>query len=155
MRRFESVKDEFKKFPNIKTELPIRATMNSAGYDFFSKEDYILHPGEYHIFWTDVKAIMYFDNFLQIHTRSGNGCKRGIVLRNCTAIIDADYANNPENDGNIGICLKNSGENVVEIKVGDKIADGIFIRYMIVDDDEYMNSKEPSNRTGRFGSTGR
>jgi len=155
MRKFEEVKDVLKKFPEIKTKMPARATTHSAGYDFFSKENYILNPGEHHIFWTDVKAIMYFDNFLQIHTRSGNGCQRGVILRNCTAIIDEDYANNPDNDGNIGICLKNCGDAPFSIVIGDKIAEGIFLRYMIVDDDEYMNSKESSKRTGGFGSSGR
>ena len=148
MRRFESVKDEFKKFPNIKTELPIRATMNSAGYDFFSKEDAVIEPGQTHLFWTDIRAIMEPNDVLLIYTRSGNGCKRGIILRNGTGVIDADYSLNPNNQ--IGIMLYNTGDQPFEVKVGDRIAQGIFMNYLIT-----SNDTTEVVRDGGFGSSGR
>ena len=156
MRRFEEVSKEFRKFPDVETKLPERSTSRSAGYDFYSKEDYTLRPGESHIFWTDVKVAMFFDNVLMIVARSGLGCKKGIVPRNCLGIIDADFFGNPQNDGGIGVCLVNNGDELAEIKIGDKIAQGIFTRYMIVDSDKFLNQKvDKVERTGGFGSTGR
>ena len=43
MRRFEEVKEGFKKFPDVVTKLPERADAQSAGYDFYSKENYIVY----------------------------------------------------------------------------------------------------------------
>ena len=157
MRRFEEVETQHKKFPTVETVLPTRADAHSAGYDFYSKENYKLSPGESHVFWTDIKAIMFYDNVLQIYTRSGNGVKRGVILKNNTGIIDASYANNISNDGNIGICLKNEGSEEFEVSDGDRIAQGIFTRYLIVDDDKYLigDKTENSERKGGFGSSGR
>lgn len=154
MRKFSRVKEASMKFPEIETKLPDRADNHSAGYDFYSKENYVLKPGESHIFWSDVKALMWFDNVLHLYTRSGNGTKRGIVLRNNVGIIDASYANNPTNDGNIGICLYNSGAEDFEVKTGDRIAQGVFVRYLITEDDRYLVSDEKATRTGGFGSSG-
>ena len=99
---------------------------------------------------------MFFDNVLMIFARSGLGCKNGIVPRNCVGVIDADFFGNPQNDGGVGICLVNNGDTIVEIKTGDKIAQGIFSRYMIVDDDKFLNQKtDKIERVGGFGSSGR
>ena len=155
MRRFEEVKEGFKKFPEVETRLPERADNQSAGYDFCSKEDYTLCPGEFHMFFTDVCAKMFFDNVLKIYTRSGNGIKRGIILKNNVGIIDASYYGNPDNYGNIGIGLINIGEKPFEVHIGDRIAQGIFERYLITDDDKFIGKRNKSMRTGGFGSTGR
>lgn len=155
MRRFEEVKEEFKKNPNVETRLPERSDSRSAGYDFYSKEDRTLMPGESYTFWTDVKALMFFDNVLQIYTRSGNGCKRGVFPRNCVGIVDASYYGNESNDGNIGICLLNTGKDPFDVKIGDRIAQGVFTRYLICDDDKFLAKSDFSTRSGGFGSTGR
>lgn len=160
MRKFEEVQQEFKKFPNVITKLPERSDARSAGYDFFSKEDYTLGVGESHIFWTDVCAKMFFDNVLMIYARSGLGCKHGIVLKNGTGVIDSSYYGNSDNFGNVGICLVNNGNEPYDIHIGDKIAQGIFLRYLITDEDKYHMAfldgrEESSKRTGGFGSSGR
>lgn len=154
-RGFEVVGDKFRKFPEVKVKLPQRGTQKACAYDFYSNEDYELLPEERYTFWTDVKAKMFFDNVLFINTRSGNGC-RGIVLSNTTGYIDADYYGNPSNDGNIGICLYNTGNKPFSIKKGDRIAQGCFLRYLITDDDKYRgNGDKESARSGGFGSTGK
>ena len=155
MRCFEEVRKEFKKFPNVETKLPERATTQSAGYDFYSKEDFVVAPGGFHMTWTDVKAKMFFDNVLEIYTRSGNGIKRGIILKNNVGIIDSDYYSNVDNDGNIGIGLLNTGNEPFEVHIGDRIAQGIFTRYLIVSDDKFKNKKSIGSRDGGFGSSGR
>ena len=137
-----------RRFPDVPTQLPTRSTSQSAGYDFFSKEDAIIEPGQTYLFWTDVRAIMEPNDVLLIYTRSGNGCKRGIVLRNGTGVIDADYSLNPNNQ--IGIMLYNTGDQPFEVKVGDRIAQGIFMNYLIT-----SNDTTKVVRDGGFGSSGR
>ena len=154
MRKFLEVKEEAKKIPSGSTMLPVRSDSRSAGYDFFSKEHYTLAPGESHMFWTDVKAVMYFDNVLMIYPRSGLGFKKGIVIKNLTGVIDASYANNQDNDGNIGIALLNMGNEQVTIEVGDRIAQGVFFFFYIVDDDKYLLGEKDKGRKGGYGSTG-
>lgn len=155
MRKFEEVKKELQKFPDVETSLPERSDAKSAGYDFKSKENYVLQPGETHFFWTDIKSRFYFDNTLQIYPRSGISTRKKVKLANSVGVIDPSYCDNPENDGNIGIPLVNEGNEPFEVKIGDRIAQGVFVRYLITDDDKYVGNFEGPARTGGFGSTGR
>lgn len=148
MRKFLEVDKEFRKVLEVETLLPKRSTSQSAGYDFFSKETAIIEPGGTHMFWTDIRTIMEPDEVLFMFTRSGNGCKRGITLRNNVGVIDADYATNPANQ--IGIMLFNEGTERFEVKVGDRIAQGIFVKYLATDDDDVQTVRD-----GGFGSSGK
>ena len=76
---------------------------------------------------------------------------RGLLtgnIANTIGIIDSDYYSNPDNDGNIGIFLKNISDKELKIFKGDKIAQGIFMKYFKVD-----NDKTTAKRAGGFGST--
>ena len=145
-RFFEVVKDEHRK--NVgEIKLPTRGSQHSAGYDFYSPIDITIQPNESAMIWTDIKASMYWDNVLLLFVRSSMG-KHPIVIANGTGIIDADYYSNEGNDGNIGFRLLNLGSTPYEIKVGDRIGQGVFVKYGIVKDD---NTTE--TRQGGFGST--
>lgn len=148
-RGFEIVDKKFRKHPDEKINIPKRGSEGSAGYDFYSPIDIILKPGEKKIIWTDIKAYMKSDEVLKIYIRSSIGIKRGLVLCNGTGIIDKDYYSNVSNDGNIGIAITNISNQEVGIKENERIAQGIFIKYLIIDND---NIKE--KRTGGIGSTG-
>lgn len=145
-RGFEIVSDADK----TEVKLPERSTANSAGYDFCATENIWLMPNETKTIWTDIKAYMQDDEVLLIDIRSSLGIKHEVVLANTIGVIDADYYNNPVNEGNIGICLKNTGDSAHVIEIGDKIAQGIFIKYLKVDDDATK-----AQRTGGIGSTGK
>ncbi len=146
MRYFEVVKDEFRKNEG-EIKLPTRGSQHSAGYDFYSPIDITIQPNESVMIWTDIKASMYYDNVLLLFVRSSMG-KHPIVIANGTGIIDADYYSNEGNDGNIGFRLLNLGNTPYEIKVGDRIGQGVFTKYCTVKDD---NTTE--TRQGGFGST--
>lgn len=147
MRRFEVVREEHRKHPNIEVKLPTRATAHSAGYDFYSPVDVVIEPGKSCFFFTDVKANMYWDNVLMLYVRSSMG-KHPVVIANGTGIIDSDYYSNEDNDGNIGFRLLNLGDEPYEIKVGDRIGQGVFLKYGTVKDDNTS-----TERKGGFGST--
>lgn len=59
--------------------------------------------------------------------------------------------NNPSNNGNIGMSLHNTSDKVVEIKQGDRIVQGVFMKYLIADIDDVIHE----NRTGGIGSSNR
>ena len=147
MRYFEVVKDEFRKNPEVEIKLPTRATEHSAAYDFYSPVNVTIQPNEMAMIWTDVKASMYYDNVLLLNVRSSMG-KHPIMIANTQGWIDSDYYSNVDNDGNIGIRLLNLGKTPYEIKIGDRIAQGMFVKFGTVKND---NAK--GVRAGGFGST--
>lgn len=148
-RGFREVRKQFKKYEG-KTQLPVRADAKSAGYDFYAKNDYILAPNQTYVFWTDTKAFMEDDEVLMLYVRSSIGIKKGVRLANGTGVIDASYYNNKSNDGNIGIALHNTSKKPVVIKAGDRIAQGVFMKYLVADKDETLNNE----RAGGIGSSG-
>ncbi len=148
MRKFEIVKEEFLKYDNGDVKLPVRATKHSVGYDFYSPIDYTLKPNETKLLFTNVKAMFNEDEGLILAVTSGMG-KRGVILANGIGVIECDYYGNESNDGNLGFLLHNIGELDYEIKVGDKIGQGFFIKYYTVDDEEEITTI----RKGGFGST--
>lgn len=159
--RFEVVRDDCRKFPNQEIHLPTKATSHSAGYDFYSNEEVSLYGQEHHLFYTDVKVKLKNDEFLMIIPRSSIGIKKHLMLMNSVAIIDSDYYNNPDNDGNIILALINylSGtpvvDNEVEIKKGERIAQGIVMKYVTSTEDLTHPNKKIVDRVGGIGSTGK
>ena len=111
----------------------------------------MLQPKQSHLFWTDVKSYMLDDEVLSIHVRSSIGTKKDLMLKNTTGIIDSSYYENVSNDGNIGICLVNMGDKIQKIEKGERIAQGIFTKYLITDNDICLKLE----RTGGFGSSGK
>lgn len=145
MRKFEIVN---KRTSSVDIKMPQRATKYSAGYDFYSPTDYVLQPNEMKLIFSDIKAQMESDDVLILCTTSGMG-KKGIVLANAIGVIDADYYNNVNNEGNIGFMLRNTSQSQYEIKVGDKIGQGIFVKYLTVENENVVDKE----RVGGFGST--
>ena len=133
------------------TVLPKRKTAKSAGYDFVLPCDVRLNPHSISaIIPTNVKAFMPDDEVLMLYIRSSIGIKHHVTLANGTGIIDADYFSNPDNDGNIGICLQNNSNEIVSFKKGERIMQGIFVKYAVCDSDDTNEV-----RKGGFGSTGK
>lgn len=145
MRKFEVVKEKFRKYAG-KTILPTRSTIYSAGYDFYSKVNVTAKPNEIVRIWSDIKVRMNNDEVLMLYPRSSMGGKWMLTMT--TGVIDADYYSNKKNDGNIGLFLKNISEIEQTISIGDKIAQGVFVKYLKIDDDKTTDTRE-----GGFGST--
>ena len=144
MRKFEVCKG----FENAGVELPVRKTKYSAGYDIRSLYKYEVKPGEIILVKTGVKACMESDEVLKIYPRSSLGLKKGLMLSNSVGVIDADYYSNLDNDGHIMIPLYNFSKNIAHIDVGERIAQGIFSKYLLTDNDASV-----TDRKGGFGST--
>ena len=130
---------------------PHRNTKYSAGYDFISPIEIIVPAHEMAKIPTGIKAAMNDDEILYIYPRSSIGFKTGIRLSNTVGIVDADYYNNPDNEGHIFIKFFNPTDKDYQIHIGDKIAQGIFAKYLVVDDEEEIKIK----RYDGLGSTGK
>jgi len=177
--------------------LPKRSTAHSAGYDIsiihpyvykliteknidisdawdiVKEEDgsvfYLPQEKTNYVFPTGIKVKIPYDKneFLALYIRSSVGIKQGITLSNQTGIIDADYYNNPDNEGHIMVAL-----NIPERLIPDKepslfakeynmarylvfdgptmrICQGIFLPYETTDNDDAADK-----RIGGIGSTG-
>ena len=132
IRGFEVVSS----FEDAQINLPQRTTAESAGYDIECAETVTINPGEVKIVPTGIKAFMAYNEFLAIHIRSSIGIKRHIMLSNCTGIIDSDYYNNEDNEGHILLGLYNLGTEAVTLEKGERVAQGIFTKYLVANDDE-------------------
>lgn len=132
-----------------KAVIPTRGSKYSAGYDFsiIVDEDTEIKPMERVMFHTGIKCIINDDEYLAIHVRSSIGIKKGVMLPNCTGIIDSDYASTGYD---IGIPLINVTDKPIVIKRGvHRVAQGIIQKYLLTDDDSVSQQ-----RIGGYGSTG-
>ncbi len=131
-----------------KAVLPKRATAKSAGYDFAIAEEITIKPGATVLAKTGIKAYMKDDELLKLFVRSSLAVKRNLILANATGIIDSDYYNNESNEGHILVALTNIGTEYQVLVKGERVAQGIFEKYLTVDNDEIT-----AKRSGGFGST--
>lgn len=129
--------------------LPSRKTLHAAGYDIAAAASVRIEPGAVALVPTGLKVYMNPGEVLLLAVRSSLGIKRRLTLANGIGVIDADYADNPENEGHIHVGLENRGNEVVEIATGERIAQGLFLPYLTVANDE-----PGAPRQGGFGSTG-
>lgn len=169
------------KYRNAGLNLPYRTTKRAAGYDFESATDFtvpsiwkldflkvlwairhesavddvqaqkakrILKP---YLVPTGIKAYMGDDEVLILANRSSNPLKRGLVIPNGIGVIDADYYNNENNEGEIFMQVLNFGLADVHLKQGERIGQGIFMNYLLADEERQPQAE----RQGGFGSSGK
>ena len=131
--------------------LPTRNDKASAGYDFYAPKDIVIYPHEGTKFATNIKATMEEDEVLMLYVRSSIGIKKGLTLANGTGVIDSSYYNNPDNEGNIMGVLYNNTDKMQVVKAGERVMQGVFMKYLVTDDDKPLNEE----RVGGIGSSGK
>ncbi len=133
-------------------ELPNYATDGSAGLDLRAclEQDTTLHPGETLLIPTGL-AIHIDDPSLAavLLPRSGLGHKHGIVLGNLVGLIDSDY------QGQIFVSCWNRSQTAFDIKIGERIAQMVFVPVVQVAFEQVDEFSESERGTGGFGHTGR
>lgn len=149
-RKFEKVEriKEIERVKEIEFKLPERSTKFSAGYDFLNPERVELEPHKIYYVKTGIKADMEEDEVLILANRSSNPKKKNLVLINGIGIIDKDYYNNPDNEGEIAFAFMNISDETIVIESGEKLGQGMFVKYLITEDD-----RAEGVRNGGFGST--
>ena len=148
LRGFEIIES----YKNKNINIPERKTSASAGYDIECAEDVVIPVftiGQKPILVkTGLKAYFQSNEVLLLVNRSSNPLKKGLVLANSIGVVDADYYNNPDNEGHIMFAYYNFSNEDVIIKKGDRIGQAIFTSFLISD-----NDKADGVRKGGFGST--
>lgn len=131
--------------------IPVRKTARSAAYDIEAAEDIdvpVYKPGIKPTFIpTGLKAYCQDDECYFLMNRSG-GPKKGFLTPHGVGLIDADYYENPENDGHFLVQVFNCSDKVIHVKKGDAIAQVMFTKFLICDGD-----RATGIRKGGFGST--
>ena len=174
MAKFEKVS----RFNEIDLPLPVRKTAQSAGYDFVVAEDIIIPSysdlseamyrnrptyvptlegaaeaiknanAKITLVSTGMKCKLDEGTYLELSVRSSCPLKHWLVLGNSVGIIDADYYNNPDNEGEIFFQIINLAPFPIKLKRGDAIGQGIIKPYLTTEDDVATGE-----RIGGFGST--
>ena len=152
--------------------IPRRKTAESAGYDFVVAEDTVipaydsLHDSilmntlseaaeiikkanaKVTLVPTGVKCRLDPGTYLELSVRSSCPLKHWLIMGNSVGVIDADYYNNPDNEGHIYFQIINLSPLDIVLKKGDAIGQGIIKPYLTTEDD-----KASARRIGGFGST--
>lgn len=97
---------------------------------------------------TGIKCEVPEDMYLELSVRSSCPLKHWLILANGVGIIDADYYNNPDNEGHIFFQIINLSPFDIVLKKGDTIGQGILKKYYVTD-----NDAADGFRAGGFGST--
>ena len=123
-----------------------------AGFDIYLPEDFTIKAHEYgKIAPTGLKMAIPSGYELQIRPRSGNSVKTTLRIANAPGTIDCGYCNE------IGIICDNIGDEDLEFKKGDRIAQGVIAispKGIFNQVDDIMKIAG-ANRGGGYGSTGK
>ncbi|OGZ52598.1 MAG: hypothetical protein A3B25_04040 [Candidatus Ryanbacteria bacterium RIFCSPLOWO2_01_FULL_48_26] len=138
------------KITRVERDLPLPDyhTEGAVAFDFYSRVDTTLAPREKKILPSNFIIEVPVGHVLIVAARSGTP-KKGIMLANNIGLIDQDY-HGPADE--IGIWVWNFTDAPIEIKRGDRIAQGLIVPIVRAEFEEVAQIKESSR--GGFGSTG-
>ena len=128
---------------------PEAATGRAAGFDLAAAVDMEIPPQCIRLVGTGLVIGVPDGHFLGIFARSSTPLKRGLMVANGVGVIDADYCG-PADE--VKIQLLNFTDAPVQVKRGDRLAQGIVLPCPKVEWQEVTEVSEPSR--GGFGSTG-
>lgn len=132
-------------------KLPTYAHEYDAGFDIYLPEDFTIKAHEHgKIAPTGLKMAIPTGYELQIRPRSGNSVKTTLRIANAPGTIDCGYCNE------IGIICDNIGDEDLEFKKGDRIAQGVIAISPkgIFNQVNDIMTIAGANRGGGYGSTG-
>lgn len=129
--------------------IPTYQTAGSVAFDLSPSEDTVILPNEIKLIPTGLVICTPPGYMFLIAARSSTPLKKGLVLANGIGIIDQDYCGP---DDEIRLQVRNFTDKPVEIKKGDRIAQGLFLKLDQIEWEEVSDLSEKSR--GGFGSTG-
>lgn len=132
-------------YDNIK--LPTRATIGSAGYDFYLPYGFIAAKDGWTTIPTGIRCKIDAGWLLMLCPKSGLGFTYNFKLANTVGIVDSDYYGS-SNEGHI--MAKVMTNDAVVFMTGQKFIQGVFLPFGTAEDDQTK-----AVRNGGFGSTGK
>lgn len=130
--------------------LPQYQTPGSVAFDLASSIDATIGPKEIKLIPTGLIIQAPEGHMLMLSSRSSLALKKGLMMGNGVGIVDADYCG-PNDE--IKIQLVNIGGEPVEIKKGERLAQGMFIPITRGEFEE-IETMEKNDSRGGFGGTG-
>jgi dUTP pyrophosphatase len=130
--------------------LPDYQTPGAAGFDLAASQDVTIEPGAVVLIPTGLVIQAPPGHCLGIFARSSTPLKKGLMVANGVGVIDEDYCG-PKDE--IRIQVLNFTPNRVEVKRGDRIAQGVFIPVTRAAWQEESGDLRQGSRGG-FGATG-
>jgi dUTP pyrophosphatase len=139
------------KIKRVDKELPLPKfeTPGSVGFDIYARETVVIKPNELVLVPTNLIIETPKNYMLMLAPRSSTYKRTGLILPNSVGIVDQDYCGEKDE---ILVQLLNIGAVEAEIKRGDRIAQGIFVKIDIADWAE--TDSVSKNSRGGVGSTG-
>jgi len=129
--------------------LPAYGTDESAGFDLAAALDVTVPPRQIVLVRTGLVIEVPSGHFLAIFARSSTPLKRGLMVSNGVGVIDPDYSGP---DDEVMIQVLNITDGPVEVRRGDRIAQGIVLQSPRVTWQEVAAIREVTR--GGFGATG-
>ncbi|MBF8280867.1 MAG: dUTP pyrophosphatase [Candidatus Magasanikbacteria bacterium] len=129
--------------------LPEYHTDGAAAFDLYSREDTVIAPREIKLLPSNLIIEVPAGHFLMIAPRSSTAKKKSLIIPNSPGVIDADY-HGPDDE--IHIQVYNFSDAPVEVKRGERIAQGIIMPIVRAEWEEVSEINAPNR--GGFGSTG-
>ena len=129
--------------------LPQYHTSELSGFDLAASVDISIAPEQIVKIPTGLGIEAPKGHFLLIAARSSLPLKKGLIMANGIGVVDADYSG-PTDE--ISIVVRNFTNNVVEVKKGERLAQGIFLKVDQADWDEVEEIRKEDR--GGYGSTG-
>ena len=129
--------------------MPSYQTAGAAGFDLAASADLTVLPGAIVLVPTGLVVEVPAGHFLGIFARSSTPLKKGLVVANGVGVLDSDYCGRTDE---LKIQVMNVTQNPVEIRVGDRLAQGVVMPFARVEIEDGDGATAPSR--GGFGSTG-
>ncbi|OYD16300.1 deoxyuridine 5'-triphosphate nucleotidohydrolase [candidate division WOR-3 bacterium JGI_Cruoil_03_51_56] len=128
--------------------LPKRQTSGSAGFDLTAAQSTIIKARSFATVSTGLAIELPKEIEAQVRPRSGLAAAHGIGILNSPGTIDPDYR------GEIKVILFNCSEKDFPVRQGDRIAQLVFSRAVLVNLQRVEHLSRTQRGTSGFGHTG-
>ena len=128
---------------------PRRAHATDAGLDLYARNPIVLEPGQRATVDTGVAVAIPPGHAGLVTARSGLAARNGIGVVNSPGLVDAGYR------GELRAVLINHGQERVEIKRGDRIAQLVIVPVATPEVTVVDELDSTDRGAGGFGSSGR
>lgn len=128
--------------------VPAYGNPGDAGFDLHSLIDIAIAAQTTTIIPTGLAFAIPDGYEMQVRMRSSTVLKTNLIIPNAPGTIDAGYR------GEVGVIVRNIGNNICTIKKGERFAQGIIAPVMHATFKETENLPPSQRGNGAFGSTG-
>ena len=128
--------------------LPVYATAGAVGFDLLCRETIEILPRQIALIPGNVIVRIPAGYFLLLTLRSSTPRRKSLLIPHGVGVIDQDYCGEGDE---LKVQVLNFSEEAVQVKKGERIAQGLFLPAMRV---EWEEIEEVGQGRGGFGSTG-